>query len=405
MEEQQLSTGTTQSNSASGVWPDWQKQIVGVVLLLLIPVALYFLRPVLPALLLTFAIAFVLMYPIRWLQRISLSYKLAALIVYLLFLLLSMVAIIWFIGYAVGGIIDTLQSSREFVAQIVDRVTGETVAGTGPKEKLDFALNGFKALSVVGMGISLFTSPGDFIAAVIERISRFTSFISGYGFLIILLLFFLLEWPRTLKIIGGRLSGSSRREYAILFRRMIDLGQRYILGSFLIVLFYWLVTTLIFLISGVPNAIVLGLLVAIPNFIPQGGGLVSAIMVFVITLVTGSNTFAVNRLVFAFIEMTIFMLISGVAYYFVDVRIYSKSVNVPVWILLAGMVVFGAVMGVIGVFIAAAAVAILGEVLDFVLKKLQGADPYPGQAEPPLFSSGAGEVEALPEEQGELAQT
>jgi predicted PurR-regulated permease PerM len=80
------------------------------------------------------------------------------------------------------------------------------------------------------------------------------------------------------------------------------------------------------------------------------------------------------------------MLISGTAYYFVDVRIYSKSVNVPVWAILVGIVAFAAALGVIGAFIAAAAVAIIGELFDFVLKKLQGEDPYPGQPEPPLFT-------------------
>jgi predicted PurR-regulated permease PerM len=80
------------------------------------------------------------------------------------------------------------------------------------------------------------------------------------------------------------------------------------------------------------------------------------------------------------------MLISGVAYYFVDARIYSKSVNVPVWIILVGIMVFGAFMGVIGLFIAAAAVAMIGEIIDFALKKLRSEDPYPGEPEPPLFS-------------------
>jgi predicted PurR-regulated permease PerM len=294
-----------------------------------------------------------------------------------------MVAIGWFVVYAVGALVDTLQSAREFIQQIFGSVSGKGEAGLRQLLSLDFLADGLKTMSVVGAGVSLLSNPGDFFAAIVDRISRFTGFISGYGFVTIVLLFFLLEWPRTLNIIGRTIPDASRREYAILIRRVFTLGQNYLLGSLLIVLFYWGVTALLFVISGVPNAIVLGLLVAIPNFIPQGGGLVSAIMVFVVTLISGSNAFAINRLIFAFIEMTIFMLVSGVAYYFVDARIYSKSVNVPVWIILVGIMVFGAVMGVIGLFIGAAAVAILGELLNFILKKLRGEDPYPGQPEPP----------------------
>ena len=377
---------STSAGAPTSIWPDWQKQIVAVLLLLLVPVALYFLRPVLAPLLLTFAITFVLLYPIRWLQRLNLSYRLSALIIYFIFLILSLVAVGWFVGYVVSSLLDTVQSTRDFIQQIFAGVSGGSESGLRGLLNLDFLSNGLKTLSVVGAGVSLLSSPSDFVAAVVDRISRFTSFISGYSFVIILLLFFLLEWPRTMGIISRRIPTASRREYAILIQRTFGLAQNYLLGSLVIVLFYWVVTAILFLISGVPHAIVLALLVSIPQFIPQGGGLVSALLIFVVTLVTGSTTFAVNRLIFAFIEMAIFMLIAGTAYYVVDVRIYSKSVNVPVWVILVGIMVFAATLGVVGAFIAAAAVAIIGELLDFVMKKLRGEDPYPGEIEPPIFT-------------------
>jgi predicted PurR-regulated permease PerM len=388
-----IEENSTPAGVTAATWPDWLKQIVAVLLLLLVPMALYFLRPVLAPLLLTFAIAFVLLYPIRWLQRLNLSYRLSALIIYFIFLILSLVAVGWFVAYAVGSLLDTIQSTRTFIQELFAGVSGESESGLRGLLSLDFLSNGLQALSVVGAGVSLLSSPGDFVTAIVDRISRFTSFISGYSFVIILLLFFLLEWPRTLGIISRRIPAASRREYAILIQRTFSLAQNYLLGSLIIVLFYWVITAILFLISGVPHAIVLALLVSIPQFIPQGGGLVSAILVFVVTLVTGSTTFAVNRLIFAFIQMAVFMLISGVAYYFVDVRIYSKSVKMPVWVILVGIMVFAATLGVVGAFIAAAAVAIIGELLDFVLKKLRGVDPYPGLAEPPIFviyQAGAG---------------
>ena len=368
----------------AATWPDWQKQIVAVVLLLLIPVVIYFLRPILAPLLLTFAITFILMYPVRLIQRFTnLSYRVAALLVYFVFFILSLVAIGWFVVSAVTSLVETLQSAKEFIGQLFSSVGSDQ--GLRGALNLDFLLGGLRTLSLVGAGVSLLSSPGEFVAGIVERISRFTNFVSGYGFVIITLLFLMLEWPATAGIIGRRIPDASRRQYAILITRMIDLGQRYLIGSLLIVLFYWVVTAVLFYVSGVPYPVVLGLVVAIPNFIPQGGGLVSAILVFVITLITGSTTFAVNRLIFAFVQMTIFMLISGIAYYFVDVRIYSKSVKVPVWIILVGIIAFAASFGAIGAFIAAAAVAILGELLDFTLKKLRGEDPYPGEPEPPIF--------------------
>ena len=402
MSEQQISPSAEQS--ASSVWPDWQKQIVAVILILLIPIAIYFLQPVMSALIMTFVFAFILMYPIRWLQRLKLSYNISALLIYFVFFLISLAAIIWFMVYAVTSLIDTLQSTRAFIEQIFAGATGQTEGGLAGLMNLDSLSNGLAALSVVGAGISLVSDPSAFVTEIVNRLSGFTSFVSNYAFFIVLLLFFLLEWPRTVGIIGQTIPSSSRREYAILIKRMIGLGESYLLGSFVIVLFYWFVAALMFYVSGVPHAIVLGLIVAIPNFIPQGGGLVSAIFVFVFSLVIGSETFLVNRLIFAFVEMMIFMLISGVAYYVVDARIYSKSVNTPIWIILVGIMVFGAFFGVIGLFVAAAVVAMMGEALGFILKKMQGKDPYPGVPEPPLFFSEAellGETDAPADDETE----
>jgi len=153
--------------------------IVAVLLLLFIPILLYFLRPVMGALLLTFAIAFVLMYPIRWLQRLKLTYRISVLLIYFLFLIFSLIAIGWFMVSAVTSLVNTLQSAREFIQQITSGV-GSPETGLSDLLSLDFLLDGMKALSVAGAGLSLLTSPGDFVAAIIDRISAFTGFVSGY---------------------------------------------------------------------------------------------------------------------------------------------------------------------------------------------------------------------------------
>ncbi|GIK54914.1 MAG: hypothetical protein BroJett015_05770 [Chloroflexota bacterium] len=124
----------------------------------------------------------------------------------------------------------------------------------------------------------------------------------------------------------------------------------------------------------------------VPNFIPQVGGYISTILVFIIALISGTNKFAVGPLVFAFLLMIIFMVASGIAYYFVDARVYSKSVKVPIWLILIGLIVFAAVMGTLGFLIAAAAIAIFGEFLVFTLKKIRSEDPHPSEPEPPLFT-------------------
>ena len=232
-------------------------------------------------------------------------------------------------------------------------------------------------LTLVGVGASIISSPAAFFAEIAAKFNAFVRFFTNYALVLTVLPFFLFEWPRTKKAIGGRLEPASRREYGILLQRSMNLGQNFVLGSLLVALFYWVLATVQFALTGIPNSIALGFLVGMPNFIPQVGGMISAGLVFVLVLVAGSETIAMNALLLAFVEMAAFMLISGVTYYFVDARIYAKSVRMPIWVILIGIVAFSAAFGIVGAIFAAAAVAIMGEVLDFVLKKMRGLEPYP----------------------------
>jgi predicted PurR-regulated permease PerM len=74
--------------------------------------------------------------------------------------------------------------------------------------------------------------------------------------------------------------------------------------------------------------------------------------------------------------------------------VYSRSVDIPVWLILVGIVAFGAAFGLLGIIVAAAVIAMAGEVLDFILRKTRGEDPYPGVPEPPLFRENRALAEA-----------
>ena len=137
---------------------------------------------------------------------------------------------------------------------------------------------------------------------------------------------------------------------------------------------------------------------------PNVGGYLAIVLMFFITLFAGSTCIVMNPLVFAFLEMAFFMLVSGIAYYFVNVRVYSRSVNIPIWLLLFGLMAFGAAFGILGVIIAAAVIAMTGELLSFILKKTRGEDPYPDQPEPTLFSENEAIVESMKKEKKEKKQ-
>ena len=306
--------------TTSSQWPDWLKQVGAVVLIILIPVLIWFFQPVWYTFLYVFIIAFVLRYPIRFFhKKLKLSYTISAVLVFFLFLLISSIVMLYGLGAVIAVLIDLLKDFQSFVNRILPQPESLNV---GP-----FDLSGLIAplekLAAGWVVTNIFGGPAGIIESLSNVIGALSSFAADFALIITILLFFLMELPATVAGIAKRFPEESRREYAILIQRSDDLFRNYLLGTIVIVLFYWLLATVLFAVTGVSDAFIKGFIVAVPNFIPQIGGLISAILVFFIALISGSSTIAMPVLIFAFLEMAAFMIISGVAYYFVDARVYA----------------------------------------------------------------------------------
>lgn len=369
--------------TTSPQWPDWLKQVGAFALVALVPVIIWFLQPVLYTFFYVFIIAFVLRYPIRFCnKKLKLSYTISAVLVFFIFLIVSSVVMLYGFGAVISVLINLLKEFQEFVNRILPQPESLSV---GPFD-LSGVIAPLEKMAAGWVVSNVFGGPAGMMESLSNVIGSLSAFAADFALIITILLFFLMELPATVAGIAKRFPEESRREYAILIQRSDDLFRNYLLGTIVIVLFYWALAAVLFAITGVSDAFIKGFIVAVPNFIPQIGGLISAILVFFIALISGSSTITMPVLIFAFLEMAAFMIISGVAYYFVDARVYARSVKVPVWVILLGLIAFSATMGIVGFLIAAAAIAIFGEFYFFILKKVRGEDPYPGIPEPELFT-------------------
>jgi predicted PurR-regulated permease PerM len=378
MSEEQAAPTIKDTNTNE--WADWQKHLAMLVLIVAVPLVLYFFRPVFYTFMYTVIIAFILGYLIKLLNK-KLPYNLSVILVYLLFVLIVFLGVGWLIDSLAKVIVSAIEGFQTAVSALPPSVPDFSF---GPFDVSKY-IEPLNRIASISSGISLLSSTG--ITTLIGEIfSLFAGFLGDVFLIVIILLFFLLEKPRTITAIGNRIPEKSRREYGILLTNLADLFKNYLIGSVLVVLFYWALATVQLWVTGVPNAFVYGFIIGLPNFIPNVGGYFSTFLIFIITLFAGSETITMNPLIFAFLEMAFFMLASGVAYYFVDVRVYSRSVDVPVWLILLGIIAFGSAFGFLGIIIAAAAIAMASELLDFILKKVNDEDPYPGQPEPTLFA-------------------
>ena len=168
------------------LWPNWQKQIAILVLVLLVPVALIFLGPILQPLFLVFFFAVVLAYPIRFLhRRLSLSYRLSVAIVFLVFFLLVIVLVVFLVTVFASVSAELAQG----VQGLFDRLLPEPYDPSQGLLDLSAIADPLNSLAQISAGQLVFGSIPKLIGRAVQVLGTAAEILGTVAFVIIILLF------------------------------------------------------------------------------------------------------------------------------------------------------------------------------------------------------------------------
>ena len=120
------------------------------------------------------------------------------------------------------------------------------------------------------------------------------------------------------------------------------------------------VATTILFIFGVPYALLLGMIAGVFNFIPYIGSIISVFVITLITLITSD----VSTVIPVLISLLIFQQIDG---NFIEPRIMKSSLKINPILVILGVIIGGAYLGIIGMFLAVPIVVIVKQlVLEYI---------------------------------------
>jgi predicted PurR-regulated permease PerM len=162
-------------------------------------------------------------------------------------------------------------------------------------------------------------------------------------------LFMLLEGPRWVESFFGLLAPDSRRRWRVVGRDIYRTVGGYVTGNLLISLIAGTLTTIVLLITGVPYALALGLIVAILDLIPLAGATIAAIIV-------GSVAF-IHSVPAGIIVVVFFVLYQQVENHLIQPVIYGRTVQLSPLAVLIAVLIGAALAGVLG---ALAAIPVAG---------------------------------------------
>ncbi len=213
-------------------------------------------------------------------------------------------------------------------------------------------------------GISL-NNVGDVATLVITAVS---SFASSLLFGIIFSIYFLLDgrnisdyWGRVLHVFA---SDTSEQRLAELAKDADRVFSGYLRGQVLDALVCMILTTVVLLIVGAPNAILVGLMVGFGNLIPYMGPIFGYATMLVVCLPSGNF----EKLIIGIICIAVIMFVDG---NIINPKLLSDNVSVHPLLVVAALIGGGAIGGLLGMLLAVPVSAFLKLQLDKIIDEVE----------------------------------
>jgi predicted PurR-regulated permease PerM len=343
-----------------GEWDQFTRQAALVILLLAVLFLILVLRPLINLLGITGVFILLLTYPVnKLLAKTKMSYPIAVIVV---FIPLAILLFLLF-GNVTGWFVDNVQSlTANLNGQL--NLLREMISTQGHDPD---------ALSVF---IVFFEKQAGIIGGLLNITVKFMSFTAISFFLAFL---FILEMPANISRSFQNLSEVSQREFGILFGRLSNVWNGWLRSTVITSFIVGTTTGIELFLLGIPYAGILGVITGFLNMIPTLGALISYLLVIVVTYTQGSSYLTLSPLTLTILVWGINMLINQVVRLVIFPKLAGQAVHLPVFFVILGLVVAAVLWGVIGVILVIPLLGTVREVLNYVLRKINRQDPYPGE--------------------------
>ncbi|MBN1964991.1 MAG: AI-2E family transporter [Anaerolineae bacterium] len=179
------------------------------------------------------------------------------------------------------------------------------------------------------------------------------------------------------------------REMALLIAKIVEVWNAFFRGQVIIGIIIGLVTWLQLALMGVAGAEILAVFTGIISLIPTIGGIIALIPLGIVPLVEGSLVFTeMSPVLFTLLVVGINLIVSQIVWNVLAPKIQGDALKLPMAVIIVGVFIGAAVGGVLGAFLVAPIMATIRVSTVYVLAKIGGRDPYPGEEAPRALREG-----------------
>ncbi|NDJ60095.1 MAG: AI-2E family transporter [Chloroflexi bacterium] len=388
-------------------WSAWTKRIIAIILLVVGVWSLNLLAPIVSVLILSAILTFLLFIPTLVIaRRTRLNYGSAALLVYVTYVLIIVFAVVNFLPQAIettNVLVDNVRAGAEDLTAFLSDYEPEDgmIQLAGQDVDLDFIFSPLSD-SVREIESALSGESGDgetpnfgvlfegALAAtqvVSSALSGLGNFLTNLFIVHLITLLFLLEIPKAYETLHRIRSAAQRREYLIVLARVYRVWTQFFEVQVITGVIIGVLTWGQFVVMGIPNAVVVGVFTGLTSLIPNIGGFFALVPIGLIPLFEGSSVFTELS------PITLSLLVVGINFGFQMVfwnvivpKITSDALELALPVIILGVFIGAAFGGILGAFLVVPIIGSLRVLLIYLLRKLRGGDPYPGEPEPTMFA-------------------
>ncbi len=308
------------------------------------------LLAVLAPFIVAFAIAFVLHPLVKWLEGHKWKRTPSVLAVVLGIIIIGIAFFGSFLPLVFRQLLDVLDMAPDLINRAQAYLETETDF---------FSMYDIESIDWPALVTSGFETTGELVSFIIPKVT------SGVSFTLItpiLLVYILHDYDKIRENLKSFIKRHKWNRLYGMLKEYEDLLSRYVGGLLLVMIVLTIISTILFSIAGLDNALLFGFIIGLTNIIPLIGNIIGGAIAVIFGL-SQSFTLAVIILV----EIVVLVFVEG---NIVTPAIQGKSVNISPLVIILGISVFGYIFGFFGILLAIPFIVLVKLILKHYFEEL-----------------------------------
>ena len=207
-----------------------------------------------------------------------------------------------------------------------------------------------------------------------------TTSVGFLWFLIILVSvhIFLSEWPNMRNRLFSFVQEPYRAEVEELYKRVRRIWMAYLRGQIVLMVIVGAVFTIVWLIMGIPGALVLGVIAGLFTLVPDVGPFLAAVIAAGVALLEGSSWIPLSNVWVAGILILVYLVLINLKNFFLRPVIMGRSVHMNESVVLIAILIATILEGVLGALLVVPVLASVIVIAGYIQRRVLGLPPFEG---------------------------